>query len=61
MISKGNYEYKNTKSIFGIKVIEDKKYFYKKVNNLEKEIEGFNEVNKYYTVLFYIYLALQIF
>ena len=26
MISKGNYEYKNTKSIFGIKVIEDKKF-----------------------------------
>ena len=50
MISKGNYEYKNTKSIFGIKVIDNKKYFYKKVNNLEKEIEGFNEVNKYYTV-----------
>ncbi len=42
------YEYKNSKSIFGIKEIDNKKYFYKKTKNLQKELDGYNEINKIY-------------
>lgn len=50
-----NYEYKNSKSTFGVKTISNKKYFYKKTKNLNKEIEGFNEVNRIYSIPKIIY------
>lgn len=50
MLNKHEYEYKNTKSIFGVKIIANKKYFYKKTKNINKEIFGFNEVNQIYDV-----------
>lgn len=50
MVTKTEYIYKNSKSCFGIKTISNKKYFYKKTKNINKEIEGFNEVNQIYKV-----------
>ena len=42
--------YKNSKCCFGTKTIDNKKYFYKKTKNINKEIEGFNVVNQIYKV-----------
>ena len=44
------YIYKNSKCTFGVKTISNKKYFYKKSKNINKEIDGFNIVNQIYIV-----------
>lgn len=50
MVESKEYIYKNSKSSFGIKTISNKKYFYKKTKNIDKEISGFNDVNQIYIV-----------
>lgn len=49
VIENGNI-YKNSKCTFGVKTIQDKKYFYKKTKNINKEVDGFNVVNQIYIV-----------
>ena len=44
------YIYKNSKATFGVKIVDNKKYFYKKTKNVNKEVDGFNEVNRIYVV-----------
>lgn len=50
MMLKKEYEFKTSKSTFGVKNINNKNYFYKKIKNTDIEIEGFNRVNKIYTI-----------
>lgn len=50
MTIKQEHIYKSTKAEFGIKIIDNKKYFYKKTKNCNKEIQGFNEVNSIYII-----------
>ena len=55
MMMKNEYEFKTSKSTFGVKNIKNKKYFYKRTEKINKEVEGFNKVKHIYTVPKIIY------
>jgi len=55
MIEKSEYEFKNSKSTYGVKNINNRKFFFKKIKNIDTEIDGFNRVNKIYKIPKIIY------